>query len=100
MLLKFTNTAQWNHWPTNNETEITRYLGLAGAFSSYLQTGDPNAHKVQAPKCQSLLSALRDYLTHLCDSSPTLLYLEFHLFQKGCSGRWSRMLSINEGSSN
>lgn len=42
----YNSTCAWNHWPTNNQTEILRYLGLAGAFSSFLDTGDPNAHKL------------------------------------------------------
>ncbi|KAK9775508.1 putative Carboxylesterase [Seiridium cardinale] len=42
----YNSSCKWNWWDTGNETESTRYVGLAGAFSSFLQTGDPNAYKL------------------------------------------------------
>lgn len=42
----YNSSCEWNYWPTNNQTQIIQYLGLAGAFSSFLDTGDPNAHKL------------------------------------------------------
>ncbi|KAF2095022.1 carboxylesterase [Rhizodiscina lignyota] len=52
----------WNHWPTNNETEVERYLGIAGAFSSFLQTGDPNAHKLTNPSVPGVPPLSKDLL--------------------------------------
>ncbi|KAL4958597.1 Alpha/Beta hydrolase protein [Aspergillus filifer] len=40
------DTIYWNRINTIQATDPLTYLGFAGAFASFFQTGDPNAHKL------------------------------------------------------
>jgi hypothetical protein len=39
---------QWNRINSVQQTNPLIYRGFAGAFGSFFQTGDPNAHKLTA----------------------------------------------------